>query len=1340
MAIRYYFGIAYVILSVLSMATTTQAGEEAAEVIIPRLMAPPRLDGVLDDDIWRAAARITDFTVSGQSAAAAKPVVVRLAYSDEALYVAATCAEPQPERIRAVARQGMRSVWQDDCLEVFLRTGASALDVDQFIVNSAGVRQAERMRAGRYEPDFAPTWEAAGRVGEAEWTVEVAIPFAALEVEPPQPGTMFQLALGREDHTGAEPVLTNWPQGAAYGAMGGYGRVYFGTANHLRNPDMAQQDAHGPTDWTFGAEGRDRELFASEVEGERAVIVLQSPNRYATASQSLQLRPQTWYRLEAWVKGEASVNLRARTSPKANQPTVPYDVTANPSAEYRKVEARFPTGETGEALIIIGSLAGYGEGEVRIAQLRVVQDVNTEADGPAIPVVPAGRTVIKKLLVTDCRVVRGFVTSPVDGRLRSYDWDVNVWEYGMAGAGAGVGYAYRNNDGLHITLADREGVDAVQIKRGAAVKLYADAQRYDDPGAAPLVWEFHGHAECSRALFENRVRSDRFSFFDRTDGLIADVSFFRLGGDLRGRPSITLGVGGATAPGELAAVVGDRFAEQDRTFLELQPGLAGNLTAEKGRSVHLLTEPLAAETPLDAISVKLALAGSPVICPATIAVQDPLEPRAELMGVDVTLQGGSGELVLDFPDQVVPAGRRLWLTLSFGAPVTVEELQVQLHTLSRDEAVPEALAYRKLQMRGLFCQLSEARQWMTLNRNTDLEQFYRENHWGPAIRELAEALAHCKELGPEDDLVRCYDEWIWARSRDLPPFEPRLDEVPGAPEWAVLLRQAWLQSRAVAEWWLDNRLVPTGELGGMVGDDTDFYQNLADLPLLENDGVGARCKQAAALLAELAQETTLEKGLNKHTMDPLHAYEEGLNHEALMLWWNYGDPVYFERCLQAAKSLPALTVVTAKGHRHFRNQDCGAEDLRLERPLGVDGDCHPLMWHPALEVAWYNRNPTVLEYLDEWARGWLSHNQPGAYAYSVDVATETVTSKGERPLYAGYGGQGSAHGFLYQITGDATYLQPYMDGFAQGQAIYPANRFVPELWHAGFLDSLSPEALAGVADRNPVAQALVRGDRRPLLEALKADIAELQRFWPMYTTAEVFTDRVFLDRLERATTCYTGGFATRNKYNHTHAVSWEGLGTDYAAFVLEARPRRFRALLYNFRDAPLAGQARFWTLAHGRYRVTLGPDADDDGRADSVTREEVAEVARATALPVVLPPRQVVVLELSLEEELDDIRLRPDLAVATREMRVEGDEVVGIVHNIGGGDAPAFRVALLDPQGQARATAELGPLPAPVDLEPKRMEFRLARPADRSEGWQVFVDAEETVPELYEGNNTARVP
>ena len=91
----------------------------------------------------------------------------------------------------------------------------------------------------------------------------------------------------------------------------------------------------------------------------------------------------------------------------------------------------------------------------------------------------------------------------------------------------GVGYRYRDNDGLHITLADGEGVDAVQIRQGAKVKLYANSEAYDGPGDAPPVWAFEGKARNSRALLPQRVRADRFSFFELEDGHIAHVSFLR---------------------------------------------------------------------------------------------------------------------------------------------------------------------------------------------------------------------------------------------------------------------------------------------------------------------------------------------------------------------------------------------------------------------------------------------------------------------------------------------------------------------------------------------------------------------------------------------------------------------------------------------------------------------------------------------------------------------------------------------------------------------------------------------------------------------------------------------
>src|SRR5256885_874897 len=147
------------------------------------------------------------------------------------------------------------------------------------------------------------------------------------------------------------------------------------------------------------------------------------------------------------------------------------------------------------------------------------------ADTAGIPITPGDEpTVVTKLRVTDCRAVRGFVGAPVDGSLKSASWDGKTWEYPMPGAGAAVGYDYRNADGLHITFADDAGFNAVILRGGAKAKLVRDAAKYDDPASGTPVCEI----DSPHAWFEEPIKTRRVSFFNVRDGLIADVSFFRV--------------------------------------------------------------------------------------------------------------------------------------------------------------------------------------------------------------------------------------------------------------------------------------------------------------------------------------------------------------------------------------------------------------------------------------------------------------------------------------------------------------------------------------------------------------------------------------------------------------------------------------------------------------------------------------------------------------------------------------------------------------------------------------------------------------------------------------------
>lgn len=1021
---------------------------------------------------------------------------------------------------------------------------------------------------------------------------------------------------------------------------------------------------------------------------------------------------------------------------------------------------------------------------------------------------PADGWTVKKVAVSDCRAVRGAFGSPVDGSVRSWDYSGRVCEYPRS-AGGGVGYAYNRNDGVHLTLADGDGFDAVVLRGGARTRLYADAGSLTEPQGVPPLCAFAGPGPVETVRFAKRIKESRVVLFGAEGGTIADVSFYRIepgprpsgsgaesaprasgSGAVKRAPAAAPQAGPAWRPaGELAIqppaspyapesiyrAMAERYPEGERRALALgeASGPGEPVRAAKDRALHFITPPLPAEQGLAAVTLEASLAAPAGLATATTpgtarpgrdggqagpyvltaAVQDPLDPRLDLVWADLTLPGpGPVRVTLDIPDQVLLAGSRLWVTLRFGRDAVLSGPEggapvVRPHFVPRERALPEALARRKFLLKTFFSLMSEPRPWGSY-RKQSREAFYASGPYAKQCPELFMTIDLCHALDPADALVRQYREWAYlgnlpALSDVSPPPAPPA----GVPAWAWYPRLAWLEARRIADWWVRERMVPTGEFGGRVGDDSDMYQQYPDLPFFEDGGTGAALKDGAARMAELADRENLRGGLNRSSTDALHAYEEGINHLALMARWFYGDPIYLERCMDSARNLVHLTVRTADGRRHFRdNQNMGARDMEKPRPPAVDGHASPLMWHAALQAADYNRNPQALALIREWADTWLGLMKPGQWATDVEVLTGKVVGfEKDRPLYGGYRSQACVFAWLAHLTGDPRYVEPLLCYARRGQAPLPVNGFLGDLYCLGFLEGLDARAAERLLPASPPLALYLKGDPQPLISdtigsqrpsgAAVGTLYDARRWPDMYTTAEQFTDRVFPSVLEDASVSYLGGFTRRNKFNPAQAVSWEGYGTDYAALVTVNRRDHLKALVYSYAAAPMRGRMRIWALVHGCYRLTVGPDADGDMQADGTERSETLELARAEAVELTLPPRQVTVVELRQVARLDPIFARADLALAAREVEVAGAEVKGVVHNVGAADAPEAVVAVTDAGGRVLARESLGPLAAPLDLAPKRRPFTLRLPGPPGPGWKLAVDPERRVPEIYEGNN-----
>ncbi|MBN1294180.1 MAG: hypothetical protein JXB48_20260 [Candidatus Latescibacteria bacterium] len=982
--------------------------------------------------------------------------------------------------------------------------------------------------------------------------------------------------------------------------------------------------------------------------------------------------------------------------------------------------------------------------------------------------------IIEKLRVTDSRVVRGFRGTPVDGTLRSIEFRGFISEYPDTlsegfDASAGVDYDYNDNDGLHISLKDNDGFDAVVIRGGATSRMYSDITSLIEPADTNPVYEFKGGNLAEIVQFGKRIITDKISFFGTRNGTIADLSLFRIdSGSLKNTAAIEhwrpSGSSFAIpkpesefAPENIYYKLENDSEGNDQQIVILDSGGSKGqpVEAKTQQPIQLLTPMFETEKGLDAVGFDMNIDGPREGFDFIVTLHDPLDPSRDLVWIQFHGSGsGRYSFVLDCPDQVLLTNSRLWLTVTFGCDVTLSGTDggapvIDAYIIPRQEALSEAVVYRKFLLKSIFALLSECRPWGSYRNNMTSDEFFSLNKYAALCPELFLTIDICFSLAPDDDIVRQYREWVYLRhldelsNIDPPPMPP--DTVPA---WAWYPRLAWLETRKIAEWWIDNRIVPTGEFGGKVSDDSDMYQQFTDLPFFESEGVGAKLKDNAMRLAELTDKKHMRDGINILVCDALHAYEEGINHLALMSRWFYGDPIYLERCMESARNMEKLTILTEDGRRHFRDRSkMGYEDIITPRTPAIDGHATTLLWHTSLQTADYNRNPAALKLVGEWADTWLKFQKPGQWATNIEVLTGRVLdSDKNRPLNGGYGTQASIYIWLYALTGKTRYLEPFMYYYRQNKAPYPASYFLGDVYSLGLLDNLGDSTVNKLASENPALLLYRTGDPTQLTDMAigkpKATNAQIQSLydalrWPdMYTTAEQFDDRIFPDITMPASISYLGGFCRRNKFNPTLAVSWEGFGTDYGALVTVNRHNILKAMVYSYSETEMNGQIRVWALEHGRYRITTGTDSDGDTKIEGTAFTRTIELKKADRIKLTLPPKAVTIVEIQQIEKLEPIFTCADLAITAREIKLTDSAVTGILHNIGSTNAEKIVAAIVDDKGDLITRKIIDSIEAPIDLVPRRLNFSIQLPGKSQDTWKLVIDPENAIPEIYEGNNT----
>jgi hypothetical protein len=188
-----------------SRGVTLTAAASAA-----RAGAPPAIDGVAREEVWRTAPAMTDFrvydpTVNGDPSMRTE---ARFAYDSRNLYVFVRAFDPRPDSIVSLlSRRDVKTT--SDQIKVMVDSYHDKRSGFEFAVNPAGVkRDYATYDDSREDVSWDGVWDVATRVDSLGWTAEFRIPLSQLRYAAAEEHT-FGIMVNREIARTNEKV--SWP-------------------------------------------------------------------------------------------------------------------------------------------------------------------------------------------------------------------------------------------------------------------------------------------------------------------------------------------------------------------------------------------------------------------------------------------------------------------------------------------------------------------------------------------------------------------------------------------------------------------------------------------------------------------------------------------------------------------------------------------------------------------------------------------------------------------------------------------------------------------------------------------------------------------------------------------------------------------------------------------------------------------------------------------------------------------------------------------------------------------------------------------------------------------------
>jgi uncharacterized protein DUF5916/cellulose/xylan binding protein with CBM9 domain len=172
--------------------TTAISGDNPRSVRAVRVTTPPRIDGMLDDEVWKLAEPASGFIQRDpeEGKPASERSEIRILYDDEALYFSCIFYDAEPDKIVARLTRRDNEIESDEA-SIRIDSYHDHQTGSEFTFNAAGVKidKLQYDDADREDDSWDPVWYLQTRITDQGWCAEIKIPFRILRYRTGLPDT-----------------------------------------------------------------------------------------------------------------------------------------------------------------------------------------------------------------------------------------------------------------------------------------------------------------------------------------------------------------------------------------------------------------------------------------------------------------------------------------------------------------------------------------------------------------------------------------------------------------------------------------------------------------------------------------------------------------------------------------------------------------------------------------------------------------------------------------------------------------------------------------------------------------------------------------------------------------------------------------------------------------------------------------------------------------------------------------------------------------------------------------------------------------------------------------------